>query len=151
MQCVHCDKQIDPAKPFIPQGPCCSLHCERMFHNSQVAQAVLLKPKTRNKYNARKVYHKGKVFDSQKEFRRYLELRDWLARGIISDLVLQPRFRLDVNGLHICVYVADYQYVKNGETIVEDVKSKATAKLPVFKLKQKLMKAILGIDVQVFI
>ncbi len=48
----------------------------------------------------------------------------------------------------ICAYLADFTYNRNGKEIVEDVKSEMTRKLPVYKLKKKLMKAILNIEIQ---
>ena len=37
-----------------------------------------------------------------------------------------------------CVYIADFVYTRNGETIVEDVKSPAT-RTPEYRIKRKLM------------
>jgi len=67
----------------------------------------------------------------------------------VRNLELQVRFALEVNGQKICTYIADFRYEKenaNGdwETIVEDAKGVET---PEFKLKKKLMKACLGIEI----
>ena len=43
-----------------------------------------------------------------------------------------------VNGKKIGYYVADFQYLVNGKTVVEDVKSPAT-KTPLYKLKIKIL------------
>jgi len=48
----------------------------------------------------------------------------------------------------ICRYVADFGYIENGAVVIEDVKSKITKGLPVYRLKKKLMKALYGIDIR---
>ena len=90
----------------------------------------------------------GLKFDSRKEARRYSELRLLERSGRISALTLQPAFPLDVNGYPICRYVADFAYVEAGARVVEDVKSAITRKHPVYRLKVKLMRACLGIEVR---
>lgn len=69
------------------------------------------------------------------------------AAGLIRDLETQPKFRLDVGSVHICSYLADFQYfdVPRGAIVVEDVKGMRTE---VYKLKAKLMLAIHGIEVE---
>jgi hypothetical protein len=64
-------------------------------------------------------------------------------------LELQVRFNLIVNDQKICAYVADFRYERENkdsvwEQIVEDAKGVET---PEFKLKKKLMKACLGIEI----
>ena len=109
-----------------------------------------------SKYNNRKVELDGFTFDSQKEARRYSELKLLVRVGEISELELQksfvlaesvkfnnePRAKPDIR------YVADFTYIENGVMIVEDVKSKATKSLPVYRLKKHLMKSIHGIEIQ---
>lgn len=87
----------------------------------------------------------GIKFASKAEANRYLELRIMQQAGVIKDLVLQPEYRLAVDGLLICKYRADFAYTDKGSTVVEDVKG---FKTPVYRLKKKMMAAILGIDVQ---
>jgi len=101
----------------------------------------------RNKYNARKTTVDNIVFDSAKESRRYSELKLLEKAGVIHSLTLQPRFDLIVNGTKCGFYKADFKYVENSREVVEDVKSPMTAKLPVYRLKKKLVKAIYGIDI----
>jgi hypothetical protein len=84
------------------------------------------------------------LFDSKKEANRYCQLKLLAKAGTISELELQPKFDLVVNGLKICSYIADFKYVKDDQIIIEDVKGVQT---PEFKLKKKLMKAVHGIDV----
>ena len=56
---------------------------------------------------------------------------------------------LSINDIKICDYIADFRYLQQDEDgfsklIVEDAKGILT---PEFKLKQKMMKAIHGIDI----
>jgi len=98
------------------------------------------KPKA-SKYRSQKTSSDGIVFDSKKEACRYGELKFLQSIGEISDLQMQVCFQLSV-----CKYYADFQYKdKSGLVIVEDVKSRATKKLPAYRLKCKMMKHELGI------
>ena len=64
--------------------------------------------------------------------------------GEISELSLQPKFDLIINGCKIGFYKADFKYEENGKVVIEDVKGMLT---PVYKLKKKMMKAIYNIDI----
>ena len=94
-----------------------------------------------NKYRNKKVIVEDYVFDSIQESRRYKELKLLLRAGQISNLELQPHFLLQdsfkKNGktYRKIEYIADFKYIENGKTIVEDVKGMQT---DVFKLKHKL-------------
>ena len=94
-----------------------------------------------SKYRNKKVQIDRYVFDSIKEGQRYRELAILERAGKISNLELQPKFLLQEsfrkNGktYRKIEYVADFQYIENGKTIVEDVKGIQT---DVFKLKHKL-------------
>lgn len=89
----------------------------------------------------------GLTFASKAEAKRYGELSLMQRAGLITNIVVQPKFRIDVNQYHICDYIADFCYHQNGVQIVEDVKSKPT-KTPEYRLKKKLMKAVLGIEIK---
>ena len=43
--------------------------------------------------------------------------------------------------------MAFFTYILNGKLVVEDVKSEWTAKLPMYRLKKRWMKAEYGIDI----
>lgn len=86
----------------------------------------------RHKYGARRVEVDGISFASRKEARRYQELKLLERAGRISNLRRQIRFAL----VQTVVYVADFQYLENGETVVEDVKGYRT---PEYKRKRRLM------------
>ena len=98
-----------------------------------------------NKYRNKKVIVDEKEFDSKREGNRYKELKLLERAGEIKDLELQPRFLLQdsfkKNGrtFRKIEYVADFQYIENGKTIVEDVKGLQT---DVFKLKHKIFEKV---------
>ena len=94
-----------------------------------------------SKYRNKKVIVEDYVFDSIQESKRYKELKLLLRARQISNLELQPHFLLQdsfrKNGktYRKIEYIADFKYIENGKTIVEDVKGMQT---DVFKLKHKL-------------
>ena len=108
---------------------------------------VVPQPKSCSKYNNVKAEVDGKKFDSTKESKRYLELKSMVERGEISELHEQVKFTFAHNGVKICSYVADFTYNKDGKEVVEDVKSEMTKKLPVYKMKKKMMVAFYGIEI----
>jgi hypothetical protein len=100
-----------------------------------------------NKYNAKKVTSPdGIIFDSKKEYRRYVYLKNLASQGEIDQLELQPRYDIIVNGKKCGYYKADFQYFnsKLKKKVVEDVKGVRT---PVFNLKKKLVEAIYSIEI----
>jgi len=103
-----------------------------------------------NKYGNKKVVLYGIEFDSIKEGDRYLQLRLLLKAAVIKDLELQPKYRFVVHGKEICSYKADFKYFdcEKKEWVVEDVKSPITAKLPLYRIKKKMMKIFYDVDVK---
>ena len=55
-----------------------------------------------SKYGNRKTEVDGIVFDSKKEAERYRDLKLLERAGDIRELVLQPSFVLNVNGIKVC-------------------------------------------------
>lgn len=101
----------------------------------------------RTKYNNVKCTYGDLKFDSKGERDRWVQLLQLERVGEIRMLHRQVSFPIEVEGVKICKYVADYVYTApNGEEIVEDFKGKET---PEFRLKKKLMKACYGIDILV--
>lgn len=97
------------------------------------------------KYKNRPTMIAGKWFASNKEARRYEELRLLERAGEISHLLTQVSFPINVNGEKICIYRADFTYrTKEGKDIVEDVKGVRT---PIYKLKKKLLWAVCRINI----
>jgi len=85
------------------------------------------------------------VHDSELERLRCNTLHIYLGRGEIANLVIFPRYRLDVGDVHVCDYEADFEYTRNGERVTEDCKGFRTRE---YILKSKLMLAIHGIEIK---
>lgn len=84
-------------------------------------------------------------FDSKAESQRYGELNMMLRGGLIHSFERQVSYDLEVNGVLICRYIADFVITwPDGIITVEDVKGVQTRD---FKLKKKLMWAIHGIEI----
>ena len=108
----------------------------------------------RNKYHNRKVFLDGMWFDSVKESRRWTALQNDPA---VRSLQRQVTYLLQVNGVNISTYRADFVYVRiisrdGWIEVVEDAKPrgkgfKKTEAYRMFIIKKKLMKACKGIDV----
>jgi len=89
-------------------------------------------------------------FASRAEAKRYAELLLLEKHGQIKNLKTQVRYPLKVDGVLICNYIADFIYEKNGDYVVEDVKPQHDAgQAAIFKLKQKLMLAIHGVNITI--
>jgi hypothetical protein len=119
------------------------------------------------KYKNHKVEFNGIKFDSKKEMQRYILLREAEDKGIIQDLKLQVRFELipaikEEYVEHLktkdkiktrtvqlpITYTCDFQYYKNGELVVEDVKASKSMLPKEFILKEKMMYALKGIRIK---
>lgn len=99
-----------------------------------------------NKYNAKKITIGGIVFDSEKEGKRYGELRMLERGGEISDLKIHPRYSIEINGIYICYVELDFEYYSTrlNTKVYEDSKGLDN---PLSKLKRKLVEARYGIKV----
>jgi uncharacterized protein DUF1064 len=108
-----------------------------------------------HKYGAKATVVDGIRFASQKEARRYGELKLLEKAGHIHDVEVQPSFDLLVwrgkLSTKVGVYRADFRYCQcespgqcEGEFVVEDVKGVRT---PVYRLKKKHVEAQYGITV----
>lgn len=88
-----------------------------------------------SKFRNVRTVHNGIKFDSKKEMCRFIDLERLQKLGEISYLQRQVTFVLSV-----CSYIADFTYYdKSGVYVVEDVKSPHTRKLPVYRIKCKMM------------
>jgi hypothetical protein len=103
-----------------------------------------LRPTKRHKYGAVATVVDGVKFASKKEAKRYAELKIMEQAGDISDLELQPRYPLTVDGVKVGEYRADFRYRRDGVTVVEDVKGVRTA---IYRMKKKMVEAIYGITI----
>lgn len=124
----------------------------------------------RNKFGNHKVTIDGIRFDSRKEARFYLFLKEAEKKGEISDLRLQVPYELipaiyEDQVIHLktkdktvtkCVqkavhYVADFVYIEtlSGKEYVVDVKGGDATMTREFILKKKLMKYRHNIDIKI--
>lgn len=103
----------------------------------------------RRKYGNRKKTVNGIEFDSGKEAARYIELQFMRKAGLITDLRVHPSYEIVVCGARVCRIVPDFEYrvVDDGELVVEDVKSEPTM-TRLYRLKKRLLKATLGIEIR---
>lgn len=137
--------------------------------NILTSMPVRLKRKKGNKYNAKKVVVDGITFDSEKESKRYLFLKQAQADGLISGLELQPKFELipPIKEIYIkhlktkdkvcertvqlpITYKGDFSYIKDGVRVIEDVKaSPHIASLDkAFLIKEKLFRYLFGFSIK---
>jgi hypothetical protein len=119
----------------------------RLANKDQLADIELTQEG--NKYNNVRVYDPlyAAWFDSLGERDRYTILVAMQRRGEISGLRRQVRFPIRIGGMLVCTYVADFVYRRKGarKDTVEDYKGVLTE---TYKLKKKLMKAVLNIEIQ---
>lgn len=79
-------------------------------------------------------------FASIREAYRYSQLMFCQERlKIISNLEIQPRFKINVNGIDVFSYISDFQFIEGGTWVVEEVKGRETS---IYKLKLKCFKAM---------
>lgn len=64
--------------------------------------------------------------------------------GLIHNLELQPKYPIVIKGKHCFNYIADFRYVQDGKTIVEDSKGMRTS---IYRLKRKCVIAEYGIEI----
>lgn len=95
--------------------------------------------KTKSKYGAKKTSVDGITFHSKREAHWYGIYKMMEQAGEISQLVLQPPFKIVINGKKVCTYLADFSFRdKTGNLHVIDVKGVRTE---VYRLKKKLVEA----------
>ena len=121
----------------------------------------------RSKYGNRKVTIGGIKFDSEREAKRYLILKEYQNKGDISDLKLQVVYELipaikelksvvlktktrqkEVTIQQPITYRCDFTYIKDNVLVVEDVKISPKMLPPEYKLKKKLLRYVHGIDIR---
>lgn len=98
---------------------------------------------------------KSNGFDSRKEEKQFYGLQIMEQLGKIKQLQRQikieiiPSFRFGGHTYRGIYYVADFTYYdEDGNYVVEDVKSEFTRKLPVYRMKKKLLMYLKGIEIR---
>ena len=112
-----------------------------------------IEPK-KSKYKNKKIIIDEIKFDSTKEGKRYLELKQKEKLGEITNLRLQVKFELQpsfkINGktVRAISYVADFVYKENGNEVIEDVKASKNFQTDVYKLKKKMFEYKYKIEIK---
>lgn len=107
--------------------------------------AIKFNFKKKSKYNASRVAIDGVTFHSKKEGRRYKELLILQKAGVISDLVLQPKFPFVMGNKKMFTYIADFMYKCQGKEVIEDVKGVRT---DVYRLKKKIIEQQFKVEIR---
>jgi len=84
---------------------------------------------------AREIGIRGIVFASAREAMRWKDLRQRERAGVISDLRRQVPFDLHREDVVLAIWVADFTYQEDGQSIVEDAKGYRTRE---YRRKKKL-------------
>ena len=92
---------------------------------------------------------RAQYFASRAEHRRYMHLAMLRNAGEITNLILQPVFPVEINGIRVCCYRADYEYVKGGVTVVEDMKGSKDFQDNASALRRKAAEAYYGFSVKI--
>lgn len=134
--------QVRKAHPKQLRPPHTSLPCLNAY----------LRMSRFNKYSARPEVVDGHRFHSQREAKRYRELKLLVLAGAITGLTLQPKYTLGVDDHPILLksqgypngrraaYFADFKYTDalSGDEVIEDVKGMDT---PLSRLKRAIVEA----------
>lgn len=111
-------------------------------------QLLSQKKKPSNKYNAKRVLLDGICSDSKTEANYYAALKLRERANEVTDIELQRWYDLIVNGVLVARYRADFVFFDRiccARRIV-DTKGVVTRD---FRMKQKLMKACHGLEIEV--
>ena len=101
------------------------------------------------KYRNQPVVIDGERFDSKLEAKHYGEIKLREKIGEVSNVIRQPKYDLIVNDIKVGSYRADhafYDHVEDKERVVDSKGMDTEAS----KLRRKLVKAIYGVDVEVW-
>lgn len=109
--------------------------------------ACVKSEKKKSKYGNNKKEVDWILFDSEKEAKRFGELKLLAKAGAIGLLELQVPYELNQGGTHSLKYIADFRYIdaRTGETVVEDTKGHLTRE---YLKKRRLMAKVHGIKIK---
>ena len=104
----------------------------------------LSKTRRKKKYNNRTTVYNGRMYDSIAEA-NYAEELDWRIRaGEIQEVIPQFKVELYVEEKKICNYYVDFKVIlPDGEVEFHEVKGGYATQTAVWKLKWKLMEALM--------
>lgn len=99
----------------------------------------LKKNSKKNKYNAKKTWYEGVLYDSRKEAFYAAELDIRIKAGEVKSWERQYPIELESNGQKVGTYYIDFKVIlADGSIEYHEVKGKGT---PLWKLKWKMAKA----------
>lgn len=113
--------------------------CIKCKNVGKLSQPIVCSCGNASKYKSTKVLVNNTKFDSLSEARRYSKLVYLFNIGQISEVELQPVFKVVISKKHVFTYKADFRYLYQNKIFVDDEKGNLT---PVFKLKLKIIKAL---------
>jgi len=104
------------------------------------------------RYTAKREWHDGVRYGSQRELARYKDLRLMQDAGAIGDLKIHPRYDLHVLGIKLGFIELDFEYLDHasGKRVYEDVKDpkkNSSTRTPIYRWKARHLKAEYGIEV----
>lgn len=103
-----------------------------------------------SKYRNKKVEFDGHTFDSGIEKAYYSELLLRKAAGEVTNILVHPRYKIEINGCKICTVVLDFEFMDHAQKRLRyvDVKGMYLAES---KLRHKLLAAVKGICIEVLL
>lgn len=122
-------------------------------HLRDQVQAAAASPKpSRQKFGNQIVEEGGRRFGSKWELKRFNELRQQGDAGLITELAHHVEFPLHVRtpagaAVRVGCYEADMTYRREGRLVIEDTKSAATRRHPLFRWKAAHFEAEYGVQV----
>lgn len=93
--------------------------------------------------------NKAQYFPSTGQLRCYNRLAMRRNAGEIANLILEPAFPIVINGIRVCVYRADFQFVEQGRTRIVDYKGNKDFTDHASALRRKLAEAMYGITIEI--
>jgi len=129
---------------------------QKRWTEEDLGKTSVGKTRSKGRYgNVRKPVHDGIRFDSKREFLRYMDLKLLEKAGEISDIKVHPKYPITIAGVEIRIYSkryhkngrhltyeADFTYMRDGETVIEDVKMASGHRTETYKIKKALMRAM---------
>jgi len=114
-----------------------------------------IKSEKKSKYNSKKTEYDGFIYDSKseadyaKQLNFFKHAHDLDKRVISIERQVPYNVYVGKSGVFVCTYFADFRVkYADGRVEVVDVKSDYTSKLPVYRLKKKLVEAFHGIIIK---
>lgn len=109
--------------------------------------AAVTRGRKETKFINVKTVEDGILFDSKAEVIQWRKLKQLERYKVITNLQYHQKFYFELNAVKIGYYESDFTFIQDGKLIVQDVKSDMSRKLPVYRLKRKMMLAFHGIEI----